>query len=112
MANNIIDLPTAIQLTQNYRSNKDAMVAPDYAQSFHLAETFDASAIRAILDQPGCVEFRAYFGMKENKSICLIFVGVNEQNDDMVGTENNPGVLVEFGRECPPSCSNPSPLLG
>jgi hypothetical protein len=88
------------------------MVAPDYAQSFHLAETFDAAAIKAILDQPGCVEFRAYFGTKENKSICLVFVGVNDQNDDMVGTENNPGVFVEQGKECPPACAAQSPLLG
>lgn len=112
MPNNIIDLATAVTLTQNYRNNKEAMLTPGYAASLHIAETFDAAAIQALLDQSGCVEFRAYFGMNDQKKVCLVFVGVNQDNEDMVGTEDKPGILVELGRECPPACALKSPLLG
>ncbi len=108
MANNFIDLPTAVALTKRYRENKDQMVTPDYAGSLHISETFDAAAIRAILDQPGCVEFRAYWGMKEDKSVCLVFVGVNESGEDIVGVASD--IIVELGKECPPYCSTKSPL--
>lgn len=110
MANNFIDLQAAVALTKRYRENKDQMVTPDYAGSLHIAETFDATAIKAILDQPGCVEFRAYFGMKEDKKICFVFVGVNEHGEDLVGGTSD--VIVEYGRECPPYCTTSSPLNG
>lgn len=105
MANNFIDLPTAVALTKRYRENKDQMVTPDYAGSLHISETFDAAAIRAILDQPGCVEFRAYWG-DEGGQICLF--GVNESGEDIVGVASD--IIVELGKECPPYCSTKSPL--
>lgn len=111
MSNNFIDLPTAIQLTRNYRENKDKLVTPEFSDAMCLAETFDASAIRAVLDQPGCVAFRAYYGMKENKEVCVVFVGVNDKNEDIVFLNNeSPNILVEFGSRCPPFCPEESVL--
>ena len=111
MSNNFIDLPTAIQLTRNYRENKDRLVTPEFSDAMCLSETFDASAIRAVLDQPGCVSFRAYYGMKENKQVCMVFVGVNEKNEDII-YENDQAKnrLVEFAQRCPPVCDVNSPL--
>jgi hypothetical protein len=109
MSNNFIDLPTAIQLTRNYRENKDKLVTPVFSDAMCISETFDASAIRAILDQPGCVAFRAYYGMKENKQVTMIFVGVNDKDQDIVG-EGTENILVDMGQKCPPYCNEDSPL--
>ncbi len=111
MSNNLIDLPTAIQLTSNYRKNKDKLVTPEFSDAMCLSETFDASAIRAVLDQSGCVSFRAYYGMKINKEVCVVFVGVNDKNEDIVFLNNeSPNTLVEFSSRCPPFCPEESVL--
>jgi len=110
MANHFIDLKRAIELTSIYRNNKGSMVTPDFSESLHISETVDAAAIKAILDQPGYVKFRSYFGMDEEKKICLIFVGVNANDEDMVEGVHAQGVLVEYGKTCPPLCPPASPL--
>ncbi len=106
--NNRIDLATAKDLTKRYRENLDALVSKDYSGSLPNAETCDASAIQAILKQQGCVEFRAYYGMKEDKTVCLIFIGVDAQGNDIINSlkSNEEDVIVEFGRPCPPFCSD------
>ena len=111
MSNNLIDLSTAIQLTRNYRENKDKLVTPEFSDAMCLSETFDASAIRAVIDQPGCVAFRAYYGMKENKQVCMVFVGVNDKNEDIVFLNNeSPNILVDISSRCPPYCPEESVL--
>jgi hypothetical protein len=106
--NNRIDLATAKDLIKRYRENLDALVSKDYTGSLPNAETFDASAIQAILNQQGCVEFRAYYGMKEDKTVCLIFIGVDAQGNDIINSlkSNEEDVIVEFGRPCPPYCND------
>ena len=106
MSQNRIDLATAKELTKRYRENLDALVSKEYAGSLPNAETFDASAIQAILDQPGCVEFRAYYGMKEDKSVCIIFIGVDAKGNDIINSQTGNGedVIVENGKPCPPYC--------
>lgn len=111
MSNNLIDLSTAIQLTRNYRENKDKLVTPEFTDAMCLAETFDASAIRAVLDQPGCVSFRAYYGMKENKEVCMVFVGVNDKNEDIIFLDDpEKNILVEQSQRCPPLCGKDTSL--
>lgn len=106
MSNNRIDLATAKELTKRYRENLKALVSKEYAGSLPNAETFDATAIQAILNQPGCVEFRAYYGMKEDRKVCLIFIGVDAQGNDIINSTNGNGedVIVELGMICPPYC--------
>lgn len=106
MSNNFIDLAQAKALTKRYRENKSAMVTEDFKNALCDAETFDASAIQAVLNQPGCVEFRAYWGMKEDKTVCMVFVGVDANgNDILASTRNEEDVIVESGKQCPPYCS-------
>ena len=105
MSNNFTDL------TKNYANKNCEVVSKDYKYSMHISETFDAAAIQAILNQPGCISFRSYFGMKVDKTICLIFVGVDSNNEDIVeGIKYEKGVLVEYGQICPPFCPVDSPL--
>ena len=110
MANHFIDLKRAIELTSIYRNNKGSMVTPDFSESLHISETVDAAAIKAILDQPGCVKFRSYFGMDEEKKICLIFVGLNANDEDMVEGVFAKGLIVDDTIKCPPFCPPKSPL--
>jgi hypothetical protein len=107
MSNNIINLSTARSLIKRYRDNLALIATPAFNESLKYSETFDASAIQAILNQPGCVEFRAYYGMKEDNSICSIFVGVDAENNDILNSlkGNGEDVIVEYGRDCPPFCS-------
>ena len=103
MSKNFISLADAKELTKRYRANLAAIATPEYADSLKNSETFDAEAIKAILAQEGCVEFRTYYGMKEDKSICSIFVGVDAKGNDILpaGIE----VIVELGMVCPPFCN-------
>lgn len=106
MSKNLISLAAAKELTKRYRANLDNVTTAEYAGSLKYSETFDADAIRAILNQPGCVEFRAYYGMKEDKSVCSIFVGVDDTGQDIVST-NIPGaqdIIADWGTVCPPDC--------
>ena len=107
MSNNIIDLTTARELIKRYRDNLDEIATPTFSGALKYSETFDAAAVQAILNQPGCVEFRAYYGMKADNSICSIFVGVDVEDNDILNSLNGTGedVIVEYGRDCPPVCS-------
>lgn len=107
--NNFIDLPTAKELIERYRVNMDAITTAEYKNALKYSETFDAAAIQAVLNQTGCVEFRAYYGMKEDKSICSIFVGVDAQGNDIIQSIKSNGeedVIIEQGRQCPPYCDD------
>lgn len=104
MSDNFISLQEAKELTKRYRDNFDSIATPDFTNSLSYSETFDAAAVKALIDQPGCVGFRVYYGMKEDKKICAIFVGVNTQDEDMLnGAES---IIVEKGKICPPYCTD------
>lgn len=105
MSQNFISLATAKDLIGRYRTNFSDIATPDFKDSLKFSETFDAAAIRALLDQPGCVAFRAYYGMKENEGICLVFFGVDGNDNNIVSAANGgDAVIVEDGKECPPFC--------
>ena len=102
MSNHLITLQEAKSLTQRYRDVKDAITTENYKDCLSISETFDVDAIQMILNQPGCKGFRAYFGMKEENKVCLVFVGVDANNEDIL-LENS--IIVEKGKLCPPYCS-------
>jgi hypothetical protein len=49
--------------------------------------------------------------MKKDKERFLVFVGVNDKNEDII-FEDDPSknILVEVGQKCPPFCNEDSPL--
>lgn len=105
MSTHFISLETAKELIGRYRDNYEDMASPAYADSLKYSETFDASAIRAIIDQPGCVEFRTYYGMKEDLGVCLVFFGVDKNGNNIIQSGNGgEDVIVEYGKACPPDC--------
>jgi len=96
----VISLQEAIDMTSLYRSNIPAGMAN--------SETFKKESVVALLNQPGCVSLRIYYGKKENDTIHAILVGVNEKGEDMLQTSD---LILEDSHRCPPECPTPpSPL--
>lgn len=105
MSQHFISLETAKELIGRYRNNFDDIATPEYKESLKYSSTFDAAAIKAILDQPTCVSFRAYYGMNESNDICLVFFGVDANDNNIINsTTGGEDVIVDFGKDCPPNC--------
>ena len=108
MSNHFISLAAAKEMTKRYRESLDTLVTSEYKGSMLFSETFDAQAIQAILKQTDCVSFRTYFGMKEDKTVCVIHIGVDAAGNDIINSLNGNGadVIVELGKVCPPYCND------
>lgn len=105
MSQHFISLEIAKDLIGRYREHFNDIATPEYKDSLKYSETFDAAAIRAVLDQPGCVSFRAYYGMKQDEGICLVFFGVDANDNNIINsTTGGEDVIVDFGKACPPDC--------
>ncbi len=80
------------------------MLTAGYSSALPYSETFAADQVIAILSQSGCVGFRAYLGMKEDNSVCLIFTGVDSAGNSIVGLQevSSEGLLLDDGQRCPP----------
>jgi hypothetical protein len=103
MSNNFITLTEAKSYTKRYRDNLSNMLTSDYKDAMCYSETFDASAIQALLNQTGCVQFRSYMGMKADNTVCVIFTAVDDQGEDILNAESP--LIVENGIKCPELCS-------
>jgi len=103
MPSYFITLTEAQDLTSRFRNELNDMLTTSYEGSLPYAETFDASAITDLLNQDGCTQFRAYFGMDENNKVRLVFTAVDAQGED------SNSIIVENGILCPDNC--PTNLL-
>jgi hypothetical protein len=109
----IISLKQAVGMTSDYRNNKDSILAggipPDVLP---ICETYEKSDFETLLNQPGCVKVRVYFGMKEGKAISTVIVGVNSDNEDMVSPTNPDytDIILDDAERCPNMCPPPSVL--
>ena len=98
---NFISLQEAQDYTTRFRANKEKMLTEGYKDSLPFSETFDADAIQTLLNQEGCVKFRAYYGMNDKNEVCMIFVGVDANDEDIL----NNNILLDRGNRCPPYCN-------
>jgi hypothetical protein len=122
-----ISLDKAKQMTSKYRDNKKKILKDEYGNkpTLPICETFDRAAFEELLAVPGCVSIRAYFGMNEELDVSLIFVAVNDKNEDilpsvqtlpegdtsMLAMESDDDVpVVDNGLRCPTYCPPPSGL--
>ena len=112
MSKHFIDQATAKEFIQRFRDNLDALTTSEFKGLLPFAETFEADAVRAILAQPGCVNFRSYFAMRPDNKLCVVFVGVDANDNDILNsTTGGTDVIVEWGSDCPPNCSTGKTLL-
>ena len=70
-----------------------------------LGHFFGKDIINKILDQPGCMGIRIYYGLEENGAKNLVLAGVMANEDDLVN-----GVLGDRSVPCPHYCGSPNAL--
>lgn len=94
-----IDLTTARQWAQNYRTAN-----PDQIRSHY----FGRDVLDQILAQPGCIGIRAYYALTDKKEKELLIVGVDSNGNSMLPAspvimpgENS---IMDASFPCPPFC--------
>ena len=116
---NFITLANASQMTATFRQNRETILDSNYQNQdiLPISETFEKSHIESILAQTGCVGLRMYPGMGTDLKTHAIFVGVNENDEDMIQVPNqtlteddDDGILVQGGVRCPEICPPESDL--
>lgn len=60
--------------------------------------------LQAILDQDGCMGIRVYFGLDEDNTMNMVFVGADVEHNDILDK------VVEFIKKNPPYGSSPNSL--
>jgi hypothetical protein len=109
--NHSISLNEAVKMTSRFRAQLQSMLQPEYSGSLPIAETFQKSIFIELAAQEGCEAIRSYYGMDDNSRVCIIFVGVDENNNDLlVGANQKAASIFEYGQRCPPICGGVSPL--
>ena len=86
-----------------------AIWTANYRNSIQPGETIahfiGKNKLLELLEQENCVGVRIYYGIDENGEQNLVFVGADENENDLVN-----GVIVEYIPKCPPKCSEKNPL--
>jgi hypothetical protein len=107
--NHSITLQEAIDMTKRYRENMNNIVKSEYTNLLPLSETFDKAAFEQLTQETGCVSIRCYLGMDKDLIVRMIFVGVDDKNQDILPPTAG-SAIMEFGDHCPPVCPGGSPL--
>ena len=110
--NHEISLEDAIDMTTRFREEIESMLKPEFSATgvLPVSETFNKSVFEDLILQSQCVAIRSYLGMDENNQVRLLFVGVDDDNNDILaGNGDQPGYIFEYGQRCPPICVT-SPL--
>lgn len=62
-------------------------------------------AVERVMNQPGCVGARCYYGLNADGTMSLIMIGVDIDGNDM-----DEGAMAERFEPCPPFCAIDSAL--
>jgi hypothetical protein len=105
--NHDITLQDAVELTTRFRTEMPLMLKPEFSHIgvFPICETFKRSVFDQLVMRSECVAIRCYLGMDGNNLVKLLFVGVDDNNNDILSNANEePGYIFEYGQRCPPIC--------
>ena len=106
--NHEISHEEAIEMTTRFRDEIQSMFKPGFTAIgvLPLSETFNKTVFEDLVMQPGCVAVRAYLGMDDGNEVRLLFVGVDENNNDILSvSDEQAGYIFEYGQRCPPICA-------
>lgn len=108
---NFITLQQAIALTDNYRNEKENILAPASKGKdiLPLSETFDRASFDALLAETDATFIRIYLGMDSDFKIRLVAVAADSKNVDILPVGGSVANIVEDGIRCPPNCPPPPP---
>lgn len=93
----VISLADAMEWTGNYQDG-----LPQDAKRAHF---YGKTKLMQILNQTGCQGIRIYRALDDLGVECLVLVGADADEQDMVN-----GIILEKGLSCPPRCSTGSGL--
>jgi hypothetical protein len=93
----VVTLEEAASWTTNFRNS----IQPGET----IAHFIGKNKLQEILEQENCVGVRIYYGLDEHGAKNLVFVGADENENDLVD-----GVILDFAKKCPPSCSERNQL--
>ncbi|MFY7668550.1 MAG: hypothetical protein ACOVQG_07385 [Crocinitomicaceae bacterium] len=93
----VVSLEEAAIWTANFRNS----IQPGET----IAHFIGKNKLLELLEQENCVGVRIYYGLDENGEENLVFVGADEDENDLVD-----GVILEYAAKCPPKCSNTNDL--
>lgn len=110
--NHFISLAEAIDLTSRYRAQSDTVLQPAYQGQglLPLSESFDRSAVDALLAQAGCAGLRIYGGMNEQLEVHAVLVAYDGNGADILPSTSaaslttEEDVILENSLRCPPTC--------
>ena len=71
------------------------------------AGTFHKDQVLELLNQPGCVALRIYYGRQADGKPALVLTGVDKADSDITA-----GVILEQHLPCPPYCGDGNTLNG
>jgi len=106
----LISLQDAIDLTSNFRSNKETILDSTYRNmgTLPICETFEWQDIKDLMDQTDCSGIRVYLGMDSNDKVKIVVVGINSSAEDILTRDAE--LIAEEGDRCPPGTVASSPL--
>lgn len=106
--NHSISKEEAAEMTTRFRTVFPSMLKPGYPDDvLPISETFFKKIFIDISQQIGCVAIRSYLGMDEDNKVRLLFVGVDEDNNDILTREDKSSAYIfEYGQRCPPICGS------
>jgi hypothetical protein len=91
-----ISLADAAALTKSCRT---ARLGEEKAGAFHRDQVLE------LLNQPGCVGLRIYYGRQADGKPALVLTGVDKADNDITG-----GTILERHLPCPPYCGDDNAL--
>ncbi len=94
--NHRISLQEAAAHTKRHR---DAKIFAVNGGAFHKDQVLE------LLNQPGCVGLRIYFGRDQAANPTVVLAGMDNADNDLTA-----GALLELWVPCPPLCGTANPL--
>ena len=103
-----ISVNDASKMNGDFRSIRESMLQTSYQgnDTLPICETFEREQVLAILNQTDCTGLRVYLGLNTSTQVCSVLVGVDNEDEDMLGNE----YVLERGQRCPEECPPPSAL--
>jgi hypothetical protein len=114
-----IPLDEAKTMVLRYNANMDEILNPQLEEEniLPISETYNKDAILAYLSKDFVYGIRIYYGMKENKQIHSIIIGVDKDGNDILPKpiipgqpptgDGDEGEIFEDAVRCPSTCPPP-----
>ena len=93
----MVDLRLAARWTKRYREENPGETK---------AQFFGCDILNQLLNEPGCMGIRVYYGIDDDGKKQLILVGANAEQNNLLPTDqgSDGSAVANGGQSCPTSC--------